>query len=116
MGLGYVNLIGSPAQAAGPNLTASTTRTTLLPTATKQTLPTQFFDRPGKKIRAFVAGRISNIVTTPGTLTLDMTLSAVQIWNSGAIQLSAIAHTTLPFWLDIEMTLRAIGAGTSANL
>jgi hypothetical protein len=116
MGLGYQNLIGSPSQVQGPNLTASTTRTSIMPTSAKQTVPTQFFDRPGKKFRAFVHGRLSNIVTTPGTLTLDMTFAAVQVWNSGAIQLSAIAHTTLPFWLEIEMTLRAIGAGTSANL
>ena len=116
MGLGYVNLVGQPAQAQGPNLTASLTRTTIMPTAAKQTVPTQFFDRPGKMLRFQVHGRLSNIVTTPGTLTLDLTFAAVQVWNSGAIQLSAIAHTTLPFKLEVTMTCRAIGAGTAANV
>lgn len=116
MGLGFINLFGSPFQAQGPNLTASAARTSLTPTAGKQTLPTQFFDRPGKMIHVWIAGRLSNIVATPGTLTLDLTLSAVQVWNSGAIQLSSTAHTTLPFWLDIYLTLRAIGSGTNANL
>ncbi len=116
MGLGFVNLIGQPSQAQGPNLTASLVRTTIMPTASKQTVPTQFFDRPGKRIKFLVNGRLSNIVTTPGTLTLDITFLAVQVWNSGAIQLSAIAHTTLPFWLEVVMTLRAIGAVTASNV
>lgn len=114
MGLGFVNLIGQPAQAQGPNLTASLVRTSIMPTSAKQTIPTQFFDRPGKRIKLLVNGRLSNIVTTPGTLTLDLTFAAVQVWNSGAIQLSALAHTTLPFWLEIIMTCRSIGAGTAA--
>jgi len=116
MGLGYSNLIGVPSAAIGPILTASLTRTTIMPTPSKQTVPTNFFSAPGKHIRFRVAGQLGNIVTTPGTLTLDITFAAVQVWNSGAIQLSAIAHTTLPFWLEVDMTLRAIGAGTAANL
>lgn len=116
MGLGFANVVGQPSQAQGPNLTASITRTTIMPTSAKQTVPTQFFDRPGKRIKFVVNGRLTNIVTTPGTLTLDITFAAVQVWNSGAIQLSAVAHTTLPFWLEVIMTCRAIGAGTSANV
>jgi hypothetical protein len=116
MGLGFVNTIGSPSQAQGPNLTASNTRTTIMPTTAKQTVPTQFFDRPGKQIRFLVNGRLSNIITTPGTLTLDITFAAVQVWNSGAIQLSAVAHTTLPFWLEVLMTCRTIGASTVATV
>lgn len=116
MGLGFLNLVGQPSQSQGPNLTASAVRTSIMPTTAKQTVPVQFFDRPGKMIRVSVQGRLSNIVTTPGTLTLDLTFAAVQVWNSGAIQLSAIAHTTLPFWLDIVFTCRAIGAGTTANV
>ena len=116
MGFGFVNVVGQPAVAVGPNLTASLARTTIMPTAAKQTVPTQFFDRPGKQIRFLVNGSISNIVTTPGTLTLDITFAAVQVWNSGAIQLSAVAHTTLPFWLEVTMTCAAIGSGTTATV
>ncbi len=116
MGLGFKNIIGIPSQAQGPNLTASLTRTTIMPTTAKQTVPTQFLGFIGKKIKFSVQGRLGNIATTPGTLTLDITFAAVQVWNSGAIQLSAVAHTTLPFWLEVVMTMRAIGAGTAANL
>lgn len=116
MGQGYANTIGQPSQAQGPSLTASAVRTTIMPTAAKQTLPTQFFDRPGKMIKFFVHGRLSNIITTPGTLTLDLTFAAVQVWNSGAVQLSAVAHTTLPFWLEVIMTCRSIGAGVAATV
>jgi hypothetical protein len=116
MGLGYSNIVGVPSAAIGPILTASLTRTTIMPTASKQTVPTNFFSAPGKHIRFRVAGQLGNIVTTPGTLTLDITFAAVQVWNSGAIQLSTTAHTTLPFWLEVDMTMRAIGAGSTANL
>lgn len=116
MGLGYSNIVGVPAAAIGPILTASAARTSIMPTASKQTVPTNFLGFPGKQIRFRIQGQLGNIVTTPGTLTLDITFAAVQVWNSGAIQLSAIAHTTLPFWLEVDMTMRAIGAGTAANL
>lgn len=116
MGFGFVNVFGQPSIAQGPNLTGSAARTSIMPTATKQTLPTQFLGQINKRLRFMINGRLGNIVTTPGTLTLDITFAAVQVWNSGAIQLSAIAHTTLPFWLEVVMTMRAVGAGTAANL
>jgi hypothetical protein len=61
-------------------------------------------------------GDISNIVTTPGTITFQFMLGAVIAWTSGAIQLSTTAHTTLPFWLDVDLTCQVDGAGTQAKL
>lgn len=116
----YVASIGADGQIQGPNLTASTTRTSLLAVAAgaagKPTIPCQWWDYVGKMMKVVVAGRLSNIVTTPGTLTLDMTFAAVQVWNSGAIQLSAVAHTTLPFLLELWLTCRSIGGGTAATV
>src|SRR5262249_1197037 len=35
--------------------------------------------------------------------------------TTGNIQLNATAHTLLPWWLDILLTVRALGSGTNAN-
>jgi hypothetical protein len=105
------------AQSAGATLTASTAATSLLPTHAVFTLPANFFDRPGKMLKIIAAGQLGNIVTTPGTLTIDVQLGgSVVAFNGGAMQLSSTAHTTLPFWLEILLTCRAVGSGTTANL
>lgn len=106
-------------QGAGPTLTASTTPTSLLLGQAKATLKPGFFDRPGKAVAIEFAGQLGNIVTTPGTLTLDVRMgptSNIIVFNGGAMQLSSTAHTTLPVMGKILLTCRAVGNGTSANL
>ncbi len=49
---------------------------------------------------------ISNIVTTPGTITFQVMLGSIAVWTSGAIQLNATAHTLLPAKLVIDLTLQ----------
>ena len=106
------------AQVAGPNLTASLTATSLLPTHAKIQLPSGHFGKIGKALRIKGWGLISNIVTTPGTFTLDVRLNStpIVVWNGGAIQLGATAHTTVPFEFEATLVTRSIGAGTSATL
>lgn len=58
----------------------------------------------GSKLQIDVAGAISNIVTTPGTVTFQVMLGSVVAWSSGAVQLNATAHTTLPFTLSVGLT------------
>lgn len=103
------------AKTAGVSLSNSTTATSLLATADKITIPNNLLT-PGRMLRATATGRLSNIVTTPGTLTLDLRLGSVVAFNGGAMQLSTTAHTTLPFWADFLLTVRAEGSSTSANL
>lgn len=104
------------ANASGANLTGSTSATSILPAAAVFTLPANFFT-VGKMLKIIAAGQLGNIVTTPGTLTLDVFLGgSVVAFNGGAMQLSSTAHTTLPFFLEILLTCRAIGSGTTANL
>ena len=81
----------------------------------KITLPANFF-YVGRMIRLFAAGRISTVVTTPGTLTLDIRLGAVIAANGGAMVLSTTAKTNVSWWLDWILTCRAIGSGTTSNL
>jgi len=106
-------------QVAGPNLTASTTPTSLLDATGKVTLKPDFFDRRGKGVLIEFAGQLGNIATTPGTLTLDVRMgptSNIIVFNGGAMQLSSTVHTTLPVVGRILLTCRAVGNGTTANL
>jgi hypothetical protein len=110
MGIGYYNSLVT-LQAAGPNLTASLTATSLLNPQAKVTLPAGFFTYIGQKLKIFASGQLGNIVTTPGTLTIDVRFGSVIVFNGAAMQLSSTAHTTLPFWLEIDLTLRVLGTG-----
>lgn len=83
--------------------------------AAKYTLPTNFWEN-GKAVSVRLTGAISNIVTTPGTITFQFMLGGVIAWTSGAVQMSTTAHTTLPFWLDLELTCQAEGGSTQAKL
>lgn len=106
-------------QAAGPNLTGSTTATSLLNGQAKATLKPGFFDRAGKAVLVKFAGQLGNIVTTPGTLTLDVRMgptSNIVVFNGGAMQLSSTAHTALPIIGEILLTARTVGNGTIATL
>lgn len=81
----------------------------------KYTVAPGFFV-PGKALNIQMRGDISNIVTTPGTITFQVMVGAVIAFTSGAVNLSTTAHTTLPFWLDIDLTCQVDGGGTQAKL
>ena len=104
---------------AGTALANSTTATSLMPTGRTPTLPSNYFDKIGKRLRVEFWGRMSNIVTTPGTLTLDVRLgtsSPIVVWNSGAINLNTTAKTNVPWDFWVDMHCAAVGAGTTAAL
>jgi hypothetical protein len=100
------------AQVDGTAVTG-TTPATLLPPAAKFTLPANFFSI-GKVLRLNAMGRISNIVTTPGTLTLDLRFGSTVVFNGGAVQLNAVAKTNVGWRIIALLTCRAIG--TAGNL
>lgn len=100
---------------AGPALNTSIVATSILPAAAKAVLPPGFMT-VGKMLRLRAAGVLSNIVTTPGTLTLDVRFGNVIVFNGGAVALNAAAKVNVSFWLDLMLTCRAAGAGTAANL
>ena len=114
---GWVECVSS-AQVAGPTLASFTTAVSCLPTQARYTIPQdEWFI--GKALRVRAAGQISNVVTTSPTFTFEFRLgptSNIVAFTTGALVTSTTAHTTLPWWLDIMMTCRAIGGGTSGNL
>jgi hypothetical protein len=82
-------------------------------------MPANFLDYAGSKLRVRAAGQISNIVTTPGTLTLRLKMgptSTIIAAASTAMQLNAVAKTNVSWLLDWEFDVRSVGSGTAATL
>lgn len=100
----------------GSALSNSVAETSIIPPYCKWILDAGFYKRPGDEVVAEAAGRLSNIVTTPGTLTLKIKFGSIAVWDSGAIQLNAVAKTNVPWRLRVPLTCRAVGATTTANL
>lgn len=104
--------------AAGTALASSTSKTSLMlgNTGEQGTLPAKYFERIGKGLKIRATGRISTVVTTPGTLQLGLAFGAIDVWLSGLMTLNTTAKTNVPWILDLEVFARAIGSSTSANL
>lgn len=104
-------------------LASSTTATSILgasgsaASASRFTLPSNYFNWVGRMVKVTAAGRISTLNPTPGTLTLDLRLGAVIAFNGGAITINtAAAKTNVPWLFEAWLTCRAIGNSTNANL
>src|SRR5258708_31320797 len=104
MGIGYYNSLVT-LQAAGPNLTASLTATSLLNPQGKVTLPAGFFSYIGQKLKINAQGQLGNIITTPGTLTIDVRFGSVVVFNGVLLNLSVTAPNTPPIFLMIISTV-----------
>lgn len=97
------------AQGDGTALANSTAQTSILPLAAKFPFSGGQFSKVGDRLAVFAAGRVSNIVTTPGTLTFDLKLGNVVVATSGAITLNTTAKTNVAWILEWYLTLRAVG-------
>lgn len=106
------------AQTAGTALSTFTTSASLLPSQALHTLPPDWSNYPGRALLIKAAGSISNVVTTSPTFTFNVVFnpsaSPVTVFTTGALTTSTTAHTTVPWWLEIMLTVRAVGG--SANL
>ncbi len=102
-------------QGAGTLFNTYTTAKTVINAQALYSLPPGFWEI-GKQLEIEVMGGISNIVTTPGTITLQVMMGSIVAFTTGALQMSTTAHTTIPFWLKALLTCRAVGPTTSANL
>lgn len=106
------------AAVAGTNRVSFTTAITVLPEhARAPILPDDWYE--GRQLRVTAAGEVSNVVTSQPTFTFEFRLgptSNIAAWSSGAILTSTTAHTTVPWYLDLLLTCRTLGASTTANL
>lgn len=109
---GYSASIASM-QAAGAALSASTAETSLLHASGKVTVPGGYWRYVGQSFRLTAAGKISTVVTTPGTLTLKLKAGSTAILTSQAFPLNIVAKTNVGWYLDLLVTFRAVsGAAT----
>lgn len=97
-------------------VTATTTPTSILAPQSVFTMPPNFL-KIGGVLRFSLSGRISNIVTTPGTLLIDVRVGASTVILPGvAMQLNAVAKTNVAWTLNGTITCRSIGNGTLATM
>lgn len=101
-------------QVDGATLTAAAAAS-CIPAAALVTIPAGYW-QIGRMMKVTAYGRISCAVTTPGTARFQVRHAAISIFDSGALNLNIVAKTNVPWWLEIIMTCRAIGSGTSANV
>lgn len=108
-------------QTDGTALGNTTTATSLFGATTvaaaqgRFTLPANFFS-VGRTVRITATGRVSNIVTTPGTFTPSIRFGAVTVFTGGAIPLNIVAKTNVSFFMDVTLTCRSVGGGTTATV
>lgn len=104
---------------SGTAVANSTTETTLLHSSSKIVVPSNFLFYPGQALRIRAMGQVSNIVTTPGTLTLRAKLGPtanIAVASSGALALNVAAKTNVTWILDWDLVLRSNGGGTAATI
>lgn len=98
----------------GPTLTAASAAS-CLPTYVVTTLPSGYW-QIGRQWRLTATGRISNVVTTPGTARFDLRMGAVTAWDTLALPLNIVAKVNVSWYLQVMLTCRAVGSGTSGQL
>ena len=98
----------------GPTLTTAAAAS-CVPTYFPTTLPAGYW-QISRIWRTTLTGRISCVITTPGTARFDIRLGGVVAFDTLAMPLNIVAQTTVPFTLEVISTCRAVGSGTSANL
>lgn len=104
----------SAAYTDGPALTAAAAAS-CVPTYVPTTLPAGYW-QIGRMWRIKATGRISCAVTTPGTARYDLRLGGTVVFDTLAIPLNIVAKTNVRWALEVILTCRAVGSGTSANL
>ncbi len=100
-------------QGDGTALTAASAAS-CLPALSKLLFPANNL-KIGDVLRATWAGRISCVVTTPGTARFDLRMGSNVIFDTGALNLNVVAKTNVPFLLEVDLFIRAVGASTSTT-
>jgi len=104
------------AQSDGAALTNTITETSILPGQAKYTLAANFLDYIGKTLRVRASGRISTVVTAPGTMTFRVKFGSIAVGTSPAFALNVVAKTNVTWVLEWSLTTRTLGQTTTATL
>lgn len=113
---GYVETLVA-SSTDGPTLTAAA-RASCIPVADRITLPRSNYFSIGKVLRFELWGRISCVVTTPGTARWDICMGAAGttiVFDTGALNLNIVAKVTVPWFIKCDLHCRAVGNGANTN-
>lgn len=99
----------------GTALTNSTSATSLLPASASEAFIGAGQVKPRFSLLFEFSGRISTVVTTPGTLTLDLRAGSTAIFSSGAMTMNTTAQVNVHWVLRGELVCRVTGTGTSTT-
>jgi hypothetical protein len=72
------------------------------------TLPAGYW-QIGRQWRITCSGRVSSVVTTPGTFRLDLRHAAITVFDTLALPLNIVAQTNVPWYGEILLTCRSVG-------
>ena len=107
-------LVLASASADGAALTNSVAAASILHGSGIGAIPANAL-QVGSQIRISIRGRISTVVTTPGTLTFDIRMGGVIISAFGAIALNTVAQANALFDLLVFAVVRSVGSGAGAT-
>lgn len=93
----------------GPALNTSSSSVSILHVTAKYPFAGNYW-YIGRQLRIVASGRVSNIVTSPGTLQLFVMLGGTAIFSSGLMTINIVAKVNVGWILDVTLTCRAIGA------
>jgi hypothetical protein len=113
-GLPFFNQTLTSQKAAGTLLNTYTTAKSVINATELVSLPANYLTA-GSKLRVRVMFGLSNIITTPGTVTFQVMMGSIVVWTSGAIQMTITANTLVPVELEVNLRLDSIGSGTAAK-
>jgi hypothetical protein len=115
MGAPYFVQVLASNRATGSAFNTYTTAKSVINAADLVQLPVNWC-QIGTKFRIRVAGVLSCVGTTSGTVTFQVMMGSVVAWTSGAIQMTTTAEATLGFTLEAVVRVTAVDAvaGTPA--
>lgn len=93
------------------------TAASCIPPGNVISLPSTYF-QVGRVIRVTAYGRISCVVTTPGTARFQIRsgpTSGTSIFDTGALNLNTTAKTNVPWLLQAMITCRTVGDGVNCT-
>lgn len=100
----------------GPTL-LNNVRASAVPTHARATLPNNYF-YIGRRIRFTISGRLSCVITTPGTARWDICMGSAGttiVFDTGALNLNVVAKGNVPYCLFIELLCQSVGASTGTT-
>lgn len=92
---------------------ASRTSMTAATTQARFTLPANKLKNIGDQLLLVATGRISNVVTTPGTARFDLAFGSNVVFDSQAMPLNTTAKTNVGWWLEALGTVRSVGTAAT---